>query len=373
MKKSLIIFGSIIVIGGLLWFGLVYWIGSGIGGGGSQQYAPDTVQAGESANVTLIVTATGGGGKIQGRFTNISLHYRLVGENTYKSIQPQSVVLPDNFQTVQSKTFQSEAYEFTIPPYPKGTVGEIEYYTEMTFDGYPSKTDGIKKIKLIVDISQSTPALMGTQPQQEINPDNYKSVILEKNKPNYVKSNGAIKILFSQSATISLTIENVNSPNSEFNSNSLPFAAYINKSTTPKDPNNNLVYGKYGDYSYMFTAPEIPGEYDVVFSEPELSSQKITDVASKYKITVVGKVDNELLASKIVDRAIFAKLNEANPSDWKIASQAIKSVGNNWDVIMQINYNSCGIDWESNVCTAKVVKGHYLINKISGIVTENNL
>lgn len=149
MKKSLIIIGSIVVIGGLLWFGLVYWIGSGIGGGGSEQIAPDTVQAGEPADVTLIVTATGGGGKIQGRFTNLSLHYRLVGENTYKSIQPQSSALPDNFKTVQSKTFQSEAYKFIIPPYPKGTTGEIEYYTEMTFDGYQSRQDGVKKIKII--------------------------------------------------------------------------------------------------------------------------------------------------------------------------------------------------------------------------------
>lgn len=217
------------------------------------------------------------------------------------------------------------------------------------------------------------PSIKTSPSQQVIIPDNYKSIILEKNKPNYVKSKGAIKILFSQSATISFSVEKVNSPNTDFNNNSLPFVVYTNESTTPKDLNNNSVYGKYGDYSYTFTAPEIPGKYDVVFSEPELNSQKITDVASKYEITVVGKVDNELLASKIADRAIFAKLNEANPRDWKIASQEIKSVGNIWDVVMQINYNSCGIDWESNVCTAKVVKEHYLINKSSGLVTESNL
>jgi len=217
------------------------------------------------------------------------------------------------------------------------------------------------------------PPIKTSPSQQEINPDNYKSIILEKNNPNYVKSKGAIKILFSQSTTISFSIEKVNSPNTEFNNNTLPFVVYTNESTIPKDPNNNYVYGKYGDYSYTFTAPEIPGKYDVVFSEPELNSQRITDVDSKYEITVVGKIDNELLASKIADRAIFAKLNEANPRGWKIASQVIKSVGNSWDVVMQINYNSCGIDWESNVCTAKVVKEHYLINKSSGIITESNL
>jgi hypothetical protein len=156
MKKILIILGSIVVIGGLLWFGLSYWIGGSIGGGGMQQYAPDTVQAGEPADITIIATATGGGGYIQGRFTDLTLHYRLVGENVYKSIPSQSIALPDNFNTVQSKTFQSEAYKFTIPAYPKSTTGEIEYYVEMTFDGYPSKTDGVKKIKVsesVADIS----------------------------------------------------------------------------------------------------------------------------------------------------------------------------------------------------------------------------
>ena len=107
----------VILVGGLLYGGL-HWLGSGFGGGGSEQYAPDTVKTGESANITLIVTATGGGGEIQGRFKNISLSYRLIGENTYKSILSQRITLPDNFKTVQSKTFQSEAYQFTIPPYP---------------------------------------------------------------------------------------------------------------------------------------------------------------------------------------------------------------------------------------------------------------
>lgn len=149
MKRILIILGSIVVIGCLLWFGLAYWIGGSIGGGGMQQYAPDTVEAGEPSDITIIITATGGGGNIQGRFTDLTLHYRLLGENDYKSIQPQAITLPDNFKTVQSKTFQSEAYKFTIPAYPKGTTGEIAYNTEMTFDGYHSRQEGVKKIKII--------------------------------------------------------------------------------------------------------------------------------------------------------------------------------------------------------------------------------
>ena len=148
MKKSLIILGSIIVIGGLMWFGLVYWIGSSMGSGGQELSVPDTIKTGEPTDIQLIVTATGGGGLIKGRFTNISFSYRLVGEKNYKILQPQPITLLDNFKKVQSKSFQSEAYQFTIAPYPKGTIGEIEYYNEMTFDGYTSKTGGNKKIKV---------------------------------------------------------------------------------------------------------------------------------------------------------------------------------------------------------------------------------
>lgn len=48
-------------------------------------------------------------------------------------------------------------------------------------------------------------------------------------------------------------------------------------------------------------------------------------------------------------------------------------VNNAIDSYMQINYNSYGIDWDDTVCTAKIVKGHYMIDKSSGIVTEITL
>lgn len=138
----------------ILLFGGLYLFGKNLaGGGGSEQYAPDTIKTGEVAVVKLYVSAWGGGGAIKGRYTNISLHYKLVGKNTYKNVQPQSVVLPDNYQKVVSKTNQWEAYEFLIPPYPNGTTGEIEYYIDLTFDGYSSRQEGIKRIKLIAPIA----------------------------------------------------------------------------------------------------------------------------------------------------------------------------------------------------------------------------
>jgi len=148
MKKTLIIVGSLILAGGLLWGGF-YWLGANaIGGGGSDQYPPETVKAGEPAVIKLVLSVWGGGGAIQGRFTDISLHYRLVGESDYKIISPEQIALPDNYKDVVSKNNQWIGYEFTIPPYSKGTTGQIEYYIDMTLDGYQSRHEGVKKILL---------------------------------------------------------------------------------------------------------------------------------------------------------------------------------------------------------------------------------
>jgi hypothetical protein len=36
---------------------------------------------------------------------------------------------------------------FTIPAYPAGTTGEIEYLTNLTVDGVPNHHEGTKKIQ----------------------------------------------------------------------------------------------------------------------------------------------------------------------------------------------------------------------------------
>lgn len=158
MKKALIIFGVIVATGVLLWFGLISQFANNLGGGGQQLNVPDVITAGEPTDIQLIVTATGGGGPIQGRYTEMFFHYRLVGESEYRTLRPESILLPENFKAVQSKTFQSEAYQYVIPSFPVGTIGEVEYYSELTFDGYPSRQEGLKRIQIV---SSSDQLLMG--------------------------------------------------------------------------------------------------------------------------------------------------------------------------------------------------------------------
>jgi len=108
------------------------------GGGGSDQVVPDIIKAGEPAVIKLDLSVWGSGGAIKGRYTDISLHYRLVGEDSYKTLLPKLI----------SQGEKREVYEFTLPAYPKGTDGEIEYYFELKLDGHPSRVDGMKKIKI---------------------------------------------------------------------------------------------------------------------------------------------------------------------------------------------------------------------------------
>jgi len=109
------------------------------GGGGSAQTAPDSVKAGEPAVIRLELSVWGAGGDIKGRYTDLAASYRLVGESDLKRLSPRFI----------SRDAKHEVYEFTIPGYPKPTTGKIEYYIELKLDGYPSRIEGIKKIKVI--------------------------------------------------------------------------------------------------------------------------------------------------------------------------------------------------------------------------------
>ncbi len=101
--------------------------------------APDTVVAGEPVGIQIEVSKPGSRRDIEGRYTNVILHYRLVGEPAYKSVPA----------VLKSQNQEQQVYEFIIPPYPVGTSGEIEYYIERTLDGEPGSVKPEKRITLI--------------------------------------------------------------------------------------------------------------------------------------------------------------------------------------------------------------------------------
>ena len=120
------------------------------GGGGSTQTAPDSVEAGEPAVIELELSVWGSREGIQGRYTGVEAYYRLVGESKYGSVKPRLVL--------QEK--DREFYKITIPAYPEGTQGEVEYFITLNLDGHPSRINGMKKVKIAQDSdATSRPAI----------------------------------------------------------------------------------------------------------------------------------------------------------------------------------------------------------------------
>lgn len=125
-----------------------------ISGGGSEQYSPDTISSGEPVTIKFIVSTWGSGGTIQNRYSDLALHYRLVGENDYKMVSSQPDTLPDNYVKAMTAEKQWAAYKFIIPAYPQNSTGQIEYYIDFKFDKQLNHVNGIKKIQIISDNSQ---------------------------------------------------------------------------------------------------------------------------------------------------------------------------------------------------------------------------
>ncbi len=120
-----------------------------IGGGGSEQYPPANVQAGQPATIQYIVSVWGQGGPIAGRYRDITLHYRLAGAADYQTVAAQPAPLPENYQKATTERNQWEAYTFVIPPYPAGQSGVIEYYITSQLDGHDNRQVGLKTIAVV--------------------------------------------------------------------------------------------------------------------------------------------------------------------------------------------------------------------------------
>jgi hypothetical protein len=114
-------------------------------GCGTSEYPPDSARPGEAIPIKYEVVTWGGGHQAR-RVKDISLEYRLVGQEKLTTIKP--VLLSRKAPKTNVPNREVFTYVFTIPAYPAGTAGEIEYFTNLTLDGYPNHHEGTKKIKI---------------------------------------------------------------------------------------------------------------------------------------------------------------------------------------------------------------------------------
>jgi hypothetical protein len=116
-------------------------------GGTDQIRVPDTAKAGEpivveSRAVVVDPPMNFCGGPIKGRFKDMRLYYRLVGETDWHPLES------DTHVAIVAIDDARELYQFIIPPL-SASGGEIEYYYEFVFDGRPNRVDGVKRIALL--------------------------------------------------------------------------------------------------------------------------------------------------------------------------------------------------------------------------------
>ena len=80
-----------------------------------------------------------GGWSVAGRYRDVRLRYRLVGAPEFRTAGPARRIPIDR---------KHERYEFTIPPYPHGTRGEIELAFSLTLDEERNEFPGYKQIRI---------------------------------------------------------------------------------------------------------------------------------------------------------------------------------------------------------------------------------
>jgi len=100
--------------------------------------APASAAVGEAVKIRLDVWVWGAGGPVKGRYTELVLFYRLVGDEAFAAVMPQKI----------SEDATREVFDFTIPSIPasKAGAGEIEYYIELKLDGQKSRIAGVHRI-----------------------------------------------------------------------------------------------------------------------------------------------------------------------------------------------------------------------------------
>ena len=99
--------------------------------------APDFISAKQGGIIRLELAVWGSGGDIAGRYTDVRLSYRLVGERDYKTAGIRVI----------SSDSRRRVLEARIAPLD-GAQGEIEYFVELKLDGHYSRFDGSKRIQI---------------------------------------------------------------------------------------------------------------------------------------------------------------------------------------------------------------------------------
>lgn len=112
------------------------------GGGGSVHIPPEYIEANSPTAIKMELTVCGAGsGKLNERYTNITLYYRISGQEEFTSVS----MIPTS---ITKKRLYVQA---TLPPFDVEDNTFVEYYIDFLFDGHYNKREivrvPVKKVK----------------------------------------------------------------------------------------------------------------------------------------------------------------------------------------------------------------------------------
>ena len=116
-----------------------------VGGGGLNIQLPEEIVSGETTNFLVVASVWGGGGSIEGRYTDLSLGYRLNSDGEYSVLFPELAELPDNYKDTLE-------YNILYCGVIRGALEMLNYKVECTFVKSPLRGDETHEIK--VDLKQ---------------------------------------------------------------------------------------------------------------------------------------------------------------------------------------------------------------------------
>ncbi len=103
-----------------------------IGGGGSTHIPPERISLGEPTTLKLELSVWGeGSGAMSKRWKDVRCHYRIVGAETYASLD----------MVIHEAKKDTIVFACTVPP-QQNPGSTLEYYFDMMFDGHYNKREG---------------------------------------------------------------------------------------------------------------------------------------------------------------------------------------------------------------------------------------
>lgn len=193
---------------------------------------------------------------------------------------------------------------------------------------------------------------------ESVNPDDFREVTLDSRFEYYIKAGGKITLLSDMSSEVTIVV--------------LPGTLHHEAQTLPKNPENKMVYGNYGDYAYTFNAPQIPGLYNGVIVTRTNDKNGKKPENKNFKLVVINDIKNEAEAYAVAEHFLKTKtftVEDATIKGWTLQKKEVVLMDEGWKFSLEFVYQGCGIDWKESVCVPRQSKATLLVRK-NGIVEQ---